>query len=87
MYYVTCTTTVDPEADVCHKLPDLLNGYIVYSPDMNTPFSLEGTNATHYCNPGFVLNGTVIRSCQNDSSFDGASPSCQRESVLGYLFP
>ena len=72
---------VDPEADVCQKLPELVNGHIVYSPDTNAPFSLEGTNATHICDPGFVLNGTVIRTCQNDRNFDKAPPRCQGESV------
>ena len=62
-----------------------MNGYIVYSPDANAPFSLKGTNATHICDPGFVLNGTVIRTCQNDSSFDNAPPLCQRKSVEYYF--
>ena len=34
------------------------------------------------CDTGFVLNGTINRTCQNDGFFDGAPPTCESKSVL-----
>ena len=61
---------------VCQALAPLVNGSIEYSPDTTAPY-LEGTRATHTCNPGSVLDGIVIRICQNDSFFDGTPPTCR----------
>ena len=53
-----------------------MNGGIEYSPDTTAPY-LEGTRATHICDPGFILNGTVSRTCQGDGFFGGSQPSCE----------
>ena len=63
---------------VCQELPPLVNGRIEYVPDTIAPY-LAGTEATHTCNPGFVLIGNVIRVCRNDGLFDGTPPTCERE--------
>ena len=63
---------------VCQELPPLVNGRIEYVPDTTAPY-LEGTEARHICNPGFVLIGNVTRVCQNDSSFDRTPPTCGGE--------
>ena len=65
-------------AVVCQDLGVLENGSIEYFPNTTAPY-LEGTKATHICNPGFVLEGIVIRTCRNDSMFDGTPPTCVRE--------
>ena len=65
-------------AVVCQDLGVLVNGRIEYLPDTTDPY-LEGTEATHICNPGFVLEGNEIRTCQNNSMFDGTPPTCVRE--------
>ena len=55
-----------------------MNGRIEYFPDTTAPY-LEGTNATHICNPGYGLVGNMIRTCRNDTMFDGTEPTCERE--------
>ena len=67
---------------VCEDLPLLVNGRIEYLPDTTPPNRDEGTEATHICNPGFILVGNVIRTCQNDSFFDGMMPTCERENNI-----
>ncbi len=62
----------------CDALPPLINGTIMYSPDMTAPY-LEGTNASHICNPGFALIGNMTRVCQNDTTFSGEPPMCLRK--------
>ena len=66
---------------VCQGLPPLQNGVIKYCNGTIAPY-IEGTRATHTCDTGFVLNGTINRTCQNDGFFDGAPPTCESESVL-----
>ena len=70
-----------PPTVVCQALPPLVNGRITYLPDTTAPYD-EGTNATHICNAGFALVGNIIRTCQNNGSFDGTTPTCQREYKL-----
>ena len=60
-----------------------MNGRIEYFPNITgSELHREGTRATHMCHTGFVLNGTVNRTCQNDSFFDGAEPTCDSKSVV-----
>ena len=66
---------------VCQELELLVNGRIEYLPDTTAPY-LEGTIAEHICFPGFVLIGNVMRICQNDSTFSGVPPTCQRKLLL-----
>ena len=51
-----------------------MNGRIEYS--TTAPF-IEGTEARHICNPGFILVGNVIRVCQSSGSFNRSIPTCE----------
>ena len=74
-YMITYPYTV-----VCQALPLLQNGSIEYFNDTSAPY-MEGTRAIHVCDTGFTLNGTVKRTCQNDSFFDATPPTCESEFV------
>ncbi len=77
IYYCTLIYCFSHTAE-CDELELLTNGMIVYSPNTTAPY-IEGTNAEHICNPGFVLIGNVIRVCQNDTTFSGVPPMCTRK--------
>ncbi len=64
---------------VCSDL-SIDNGVITYnneSPD-NRPV---GTTATYFCASGYTLSGVSIRTCVNDSNWNGKDPVCQGEYI------
>ena len=71
-------------AVICQELGVLVNGHMEYSPDTTAPY-VEGTRATHICDPGFFLEGNKFRTCRNDGFFDGTPPTCVRELKLQIL--
>ncbi len=62
---------------MCGDLPTLENGEILYSSDLSP--RAVGTVATHTCNPGFLLEGVVNRTCAESTEFTDSPPICQRE--------
>ena len=60
----------------CGVLPNPTNGQVVL------PSTVLGSTATYSCNTGFDLVGASTRICQADSTWSGAEPSCQSESLL-----
>ena len=47
----------------------LENGVVMYNADMMANFDL-GTVATHSCDNGFVLMGSLTRTCMDDDGLD-----------------
>ena len=62
----------------CPPLGPLLNGNITYSMELNPNYD-PGTDATHVCNLGFVLIGSIIRVCQETTQWSEVPPTCQRK--------
>ena len=60
---------------MCGDLPALENGEILYSSDLSP--RAVGTVATHICNPGFLLEGVVNRTCAESTEFTDSPPICQ----------
>ena len=64
----------------CFDLPPLMNGGITYTDGLadSRPVS---TIATHICDNGYTLTtGGSFRTCQNEGTWDGTTPTCQCES-------
>ena len=57
----------------CEELDDPANGRVQV--DGTRP----GATATYLCNAGFNLIGQKTRVCQNDGSFAGQAPTCERK--------
>ncbi len=64
----------------CPALAPIPNGAITYGPDMIANFDMD-TVATHSCNPGFRLVGSVTRVCHGLNTglgiWFGLTPLCQ----------
>ena len=61
---------------VCPDLPFVTNGSITYS-EMRGNGYPTGTLALHTCDEGYLLSyETLLRVCQNDSSWSGQSIWC-----------
>ncbi|XP_064386213.1 sushi, von Willebrand factor type A, EGF and pentraxin domain-containing protein 1-like [Halichondria panicea] len=61
----------------CFDLPPLMNGGITYTDGLadSRPVS---TIATHICDNGYTLTtGGSFRTCQNEGTWDGTTPTCQ----------
>ena len=58
---------------MCRLLPPLTNGTISYS----DPTRGVGSVATHSCDSGLFVNGTITRYCQNDGAWNGSASSCE----------
>ena len=63
---VTCTATVD----LCPNLV-LANGVVTYDSAI-----IPGKVATHTCNSGYTLSGSVTRTCVASTGWDGSEPTC-----------
>ncbi len=64
----------------CTSLSPIVNGMIVYSPDVTSPYDF-GTAATYSCNDGFYLDGEQSRNCAGDGTntigtWDLTAPIC-----------
>jgi len=62
---------------VCPVLGDLDNGKIrcLLGKD-GTP--TEGDTCVYVCDDGIVMTGNVVRRCQNDGTWSGSEPTCER---------
>ena len=40
-----------------------------------------GTEATYDCHTGNTLHGEAVRRCQDDGTWSGIAPTCQRKSI------
>ena len=43
-----------------------------------------GENCTVTCNTGYDLNGSGIRTCQNDGSWSGSEATCLSKKLVSY---
>ena len=66
-------------AIVCEELEAPRNGRVEVSG------SAPGDQATYSCNAGFDLIGQTVRICQNDGTFSGRAPTCQRMNICLYV--
>ncbi len=83
VWYSFCTNLrPNFSLDMCRVLALLLNGTITYFPEPADPFTEVGTVATHSCDEGFGLEGTVTRTCQSGTAYDGSAPTCERENTV-----
>ena len=75
---------ISPTAIECPPLPTITNGMISYFPDVTPDYDL-GTNATYTCEAGNHLEGSKVRTCQDDDGMDaigvwsGQELSCVRK--------
>ena len=60
---------------LCGQLADPVNGSVSYS---NTTYE---SVASYSFNPGFLVNGHERRVCQEDGTWSGNAPSCQRKGL------
>ena len=67
------TNGLNIHAVVCPSLPPLIKGEISYS----DPTLGVGSVATHSCDTGLFVNGTITRHCQNDGAWSGSASSCE----------
>ena len=65
-----------PPVAMCDDLTNITNGVITYSP-ASSP-RLETTTATYSCSMGLDLFGAETRTCQNERTWSGMEPYCQR---------
>ncbi len=52
------------------------NGMVSYSSLVEGGSYVYGTVVTFSCSPGFSLNGTLTRTCGEQGTFSGSTPSC-----------
>ena len=52
------------------------SGMITYSSG-DTDARAVGSTATYNCTTGFSLSGDMIRTCQNNGSWNGTDPTCE----------
>ena len=71
-------------ASKCPELPSLPNGKIDCSPTI-TGFLNEVEACTFTCNPGFILEGSATRYCQEVGTWSGEDTSC-KEGMFIILF-
>ena len=63
---VFCLTVVD-----CESLGDPDNGQVT------VPFTTFGATATYSCNEGFILSGSLTRTCDSTGAWSGTAPNCK----------
>ena len=57
----------------CGQLPELVNGDLSLSDDVN-----EGSVATYTCDEGFILTGSITRTCTTNGGWTLIAPVCLR---------
>ena len=57
----------------CGQLPELVNGYLSLSSGVN-----EGSVATYTCDEGFILTGSITRTCTTNGGWTLIAPVCLR---------
>ena len=55
----------------CGNLPMISNGAVDTSGGTNYKCT-----AVHTCDTGYILNGNVTRTCQEDANWSGSEPTC-----------
>ena len=70
----------------CGGLGDPENGQVIISPGLVTTTGV-GAVATYTCNTsaGFMLVGTVMRTCQDSGQWSGMAPECIRKIYTSHL--
>ncbi len=61
---------------ICHNLTAPANGIVSYS-DPNIPRAVDST-ASYSCNAGYILSGTLTRTCTNTGWIENVNdiPAC-----------
>ncbi len=62
----------------CFDLPPLMNGGIIYNGGLADSRPIN-TVAFFTCDNGYTLTGGSFKACQNDSTWDRTTPTCQGE--------
>lgn len=62
----------------CGPLGNPPNGEVM------TMGTLEGAMAVYACNPGFLLEGEMSRTCQGDGQWSGSEPVCAGKNNRNY---
>ena len=73
--YILSTTIYLALIIDCGNLRDPRNG------DVDLTGTTVGSRATYSCDNGFVLQGNIIRKCQNIGEWSGKEPICIRKSL------
>ena len=76
MYSLCMYVVFSPPLVTCDDLAKVTNGVITYNL-ANFP-RLKDTVATYSCTMGLELFGESARTCQNDRTWSGMEPYCQR---------
>ena len=63
----------------CTMLSPPINGRLDVTSNTTVP---GGFSATYFCNVGYNLMGDSTRECQDDGSWSGSAPVCDRELLL-----
>jgi len=58
----------------CGPLSDPINGTVEF-----TISTILGSQAFYRCMEGFLLNGNGVRMCQENGTWTGSDPTCERE--------
>ena len=75
----------------CHDYIHLILHYMINytvincgNPPMITDGAVDTSGGTNYkctavytCNTGYVLNGNITRTCQEDTNWSGSEPTCE----------
>ena len=70
----------------CGNLGVPENGQVIISPGLVTTTGV-GAVATYTCNTsaGFMLVGTVMRTCQDSGQWSGMIPECIRKIIIKHI--
>ena len=81
----SCTVYLFTISGTCSDLPPLMNGGITYEAGLVDSRPVD-TFATYTCDNGYTLTGGNFRVCQNDGTWSGSTPTCQRKWTGSVLF-
>ena len=73
LVYAVLSNVYSHTAVDCSSLDDPDNGQVTLSG------TTLGSTATYTCNPGFVLDGTDVRTCMANGEWSGEVPTCNRK--------
>ncbi len=54
----------------------------VIAPPANGRVLIDGLTVTYTCNPGYTLNGSVTRTCEDDGTWSLTAPTCESKHTI-----
>ena len=66
----------------CSSVPDLNNGMVVYN-SQGQDRTLVDATVTYTCDTGYMLSGSMMRTCQANGTWTDSDPTCNSECLLG----